>query len=67
MADDTVRVLLCFIEADSTVSMVTAPVDADIAQLKQLVWEKEMHDMPARICAKDLVLWKVSPSHSRRA
>jgi len=40
MANDTPHVLWCLIKLDSHLFEVTAPVDASIGQLKDLVWEK---------------------------
>jgi hypothetical protein len=60
MANDTHRVLWCFIKNDSNPFEVTAPVNASISRLKKLVWEKGKNGILSETDAKDLVLCKVS-------
>ena len=62
MANDPSHVLYCLIKDDSNPFKVTAPVDASIIDLKNLVWEERKHGVLRDIDADavDLVLWKVS-------
>ena len=60
MANDPSHVLCCLIKDDSNPFKVTAPVNASIIDLKNLVWEERKHGVLQDIDAVDLVLWKVS-------
>ena len=53
------RVLWCFIKDDHNAFKVIAPVDTDIDEVKELIWEKGKYDKLRGTDAKDLVLWKV--------
>jgi len=53
------RMLWCLIQGESTPFMVTAPVDINIFQLKELVREKGIDSTKTSVLAKDLILWKV--------
>ena len=50
--------LWCLI-GDSTPFEVTAPVNATIYRLKELVWEKRKRGTLKNVDASDLILWKV--------
>ena len=60
MTNDTHRDLWCCIKDDPNVFEVTALVDANIGQLKKLVWEQRKNGALQEIDAADLVLLKVS-------
>jgi hypothetical protein len=60
IADDTIHILWCLVEGDSTVFEVTASVNASINRLKELVREKGKNGALGNIDAKDLVLLMVS-------
>src|SRR5258705_43192 len=59
MANDLHRVLWCLIQDDSNPFEVTAPVDASIGRLKELIWEKRKNGVLRGSDAADLALWKV--------
>jgi Crinkler effector protein N-terminal domain len=61
MPNNTVRVLRCLVAGDTTTFKVTATVDNDVDDLKELVHEKGI-DASKDILAKNLVLWKVRTS-----
>jgi hypothetical protein len=54
--------LWCLIEGDSMPFEVTAPVNANINRLKEVVREKGKNGVLGNVDAKDLVLLKVSAS-----
>jgi prolyl-tRNA editing enzyme YbaK/EbsC (Cys-tRNA(Pro) deacylase) len=58
--NDVVRTLLCLVEGDTTIFQVQAPVDNNVLDLKELVYEKGVGVARGPVLAKDLVLWKVS-------
>ena len=51
--------LWCLIQGDSTPFEVTAPVNATINRLKELVWEKRKRGAFKNVDASDIILWKV--------
>lgn len=56
---DTHRVLWCFIKGDSTAFPVSAPGDADIGDVKDLVWEKRKNGILRETEALAMTLWEV--------
>jgi Crinkler effector protein N-terminal domain len=62
MPDDDVRVLCCLFQGESTSIKVNVPVDAEIGDLKELVYEKGKKGTLSQVDAKDLVLLKASSS-----
>jgi hypothetical protein len=63
MPDDTIRTLWCLVEGDPTPFQVYAPLSMNIANLKELVYEKGIDPTKNHVLAKDLKLWKVSSFH----
>jgi hypothetical protein len=59
MVNEPHRVLWCFIKDDHNAFKVIAPVDIDIDEVKELIWEKGKYGKLRGTDAKDLVLWKV--------
>jgi len=53
---DTVRVLRCFFQGDSMSCKVTAPGNADVGDVKDLIFEKGTNGLAH---AMEMVLWKV--------
>ena len=47
------------VERDATPFEVTAPVNANINRLKELVHEKRKNGVFSNVDASDLILWKV--------
>jgi Crinkler effector protein N-terminal domain len=60
MANNPHPVLWCLIKDNSNLFKVTAPVDIDIDQLKELVWEKGKNGVLSGTDEKYLALYKVS-------
>jgi len=58
MADDAPRALRCFVKGDSIPFKVSAAVNLEMDDLKDLIKEKCMKDVKD-VDAKDLRLWKV--------
>ena len=61
ISDGTTHTLWCLVEGESIVFEVTAPANASINRLKELIREKGINVSKHAILAKDLVLLKVSP------
>lgn len=61
---DASRRLRCLIEGEPPIFQVALPKDKDIGDLKELVYEKGINTAKRSILAKDLVLLKVSSTHS---
>jgi len=59
MTDDQSLVICCLVHHDSRVFKVKASDDDDIADLKDLVYQKGISAKDT-VLAKDLNLWKVS-------
>jgi hypothetical protein len=59
---DTVRVLRCFFEKNSLSCKVTAPGNADVGDVKDLIFAKGTNGLPH---AMEMVLWKVGTTAVR--
>jgi len=59
MADNGFHLTCCIVQEDSDVFKVNAPVNNDVVDLKELVYER-IDTRINPILAKNLTLWKVS-------
>ena len=57
--DDAAHTFWCLIQGDSAPFQVTAPVNASIDHLKELVHVKRKKGALRNVDASDLILWKV--------
>jgi Crinkler effector protein N-terminal domain len=59
--DEVRRELRCLVQGDSATFKVTVPLDKNIDDLKDLIYDKGISEK-RDVLAKDLVLWKVRTS-----
>ena len=60
MDNDPHRVFWCFIKDDFDAFEISAPVNASLSRLKDMVWEKGRNSTFRTTDAKNLVFWKAS-------
>ena len=65
MSHDSSRQLRCLIEGDSTVFTVTVSLEDEIGDLKKFIKKEREESILRNVDPNILVLWMVSPFHSR--
>jgi Crinkler effector protein N-terminal domain len=59
MSGHELRTFWCLVDVDHIPFKITAPLDADVADMKKLIQEERKYDVLREVGPHTLILWKV--------